>query len=196
MSPRIPAETSAINLRNPDSNIHQDDATSSSVERWASPIYRNIAAARLSSVLSAAIVCSATTGSPVAETGISRLSGATSQSLPAAFQHSGGSPHVATQSSVMASKLPQVSSMIQSAAFNGSHSIQRSVVLPPANSSAVSVHLQPVMDVRPADRLTPLMPVSPRLAPISVSSSRTNGMGTKPIRSSNIMLKPLNNSSK
>lgn len=187
--PNIQVETGPKLMRNSGTSALADAVASRSNDRWATPINRNMAAARLRSVLSAAIEGS--TGPPAASTGTTRLPTASNQDSSSAHQQSVGPPGVATRGSATGNKLPLVPSPNQSASFAGSHSAHRSV-LPPAGGSTASVQSQYSSDSKLSGRLTPLAPISPRLTPLAVSSSQTNGTTGFPVRDSSLALRPLN----
>lgn len=189
-SPNIQVDAGPKLMRNSGMTALADAAASRSNDRWATPMNRNIAAARLRSVLSAAIEGSAQ--SPAAGAANNRLPTASSQDSPSTYQQSLVSPGVATRGSASGNKLPLVPSPSQSASFAGSHSVHRSVVLPPA---AVPAQSQYLSDSKVSGRLTPLVPISPRLTPLAVSPSQTNGTISFPVRDSSLALKPLNHNS-
>lgn len=175
-SPRMSGETVVKSGKNVDLSVadRSDALGTGPGDRWATPINRNMAAARLRTVLSAAIE-GATPGSDVSSSARQQPSTGNQQSRFTA---------------IATSKLPQVTSS-SSSMFVGIHSVHRSVVLPPTTGSPTSApgYSQSLADGRSSGGR--LMPISPRLATLAPSSNQTNGSPT-----SSFILKPLNSNAK
>ncbi len=143
------------------------------------PMDRVAAAARLRSVLSAAI--DGRSGSTRHDTGVQ--ANHMHQAFPATNRRSSPSMAWMTNSAVATgNKLPVVAAGISSG-----HPVHRSTILPPASSMGNLNHSPPISEGKPLGRLAPLNPVSARLAPLSVPPSQSNGF---PARSGGIIQKP------